>query len=162
MFIDNTYQSNQGNISEDEDEEERPPTDRVYILDLLKNRMLDEISKQENFNTLIESFTTLYLPSQLFNFSSTKERINRINSLSYFEYYKFVKLYEMIVIYGNFDRLYYLETDDNENLIAEKIIDFDEEYWLSKNSYESETAYHNMFNSFANVYSANRVLGLLL
>ena len=160
MFIDNTYQDGQNIITEDE--EERPNTNGVYILDLLKNRMLDEISRQENFNILIESFNTLYLPSQIFDLSTKKERINRLNSLSYFEYYKFIKLYEMIVVYGNFDRLYYLDTDENENLIAEKIIDFDEEYWSSKNTYESETAYKNMFNSFANVYSANRVLGLLL
>ena len=161
MFIDNTYQDNQNNILENNQEDTLEITG-IYILDLLKNRMLDEISKQENFNTLIESFKTLYLPSQIFDLSNTKERINRLNSLSYFEYYKFIKLYEMIVMYGYFDRLYYLEIDDNENLIAEKIIDFDEEYWKSQNSCDSEYAYQNMINSFINVYSANRVGMLLL
>jgi hypothetical protein len=160
MFIDNTYQNGQNNLPEDE--EERPHTNRVYILDLLKNRMLDEVLKQENFNILIESFNTLYLPTQIFDLSNTKERINRLNSLSYFEYYKFIKLYEMIVMYGYFDRLYYLETDDNENLIAEKIIDFDEDYWASQNSCDGEYAYGNMINSFTNTYSINKVRELLL
>jgi len=159
MFIDNTYQDNQNNIPEINEEEILFVTS-IYILDLLKNRMLEEISKQEIFNALIESFNALYLPSQIFDLSNTKERINRLNSLSYFEYYKFIKLYEMIVMYRDFDRLYYLDTDENENLIAEKILDFDEDYWASKNSYDDEFAYQNMFNSFANIYPINIVHGL--
>jgi hypothetical protein len=152
MFIDSIQQDNDLEIG----------TSNMYILDLLKNRSLDEISTQENLNVLFESMTTLYLPSQLFNFSTTKERINRLHSLSYFEYYKFIKLYEIIVIYRTFDMLYYLESEENENLIAEKIIDFDKEYWSSQDSFNSEIAYQNMINSFINIYTLDRVRAILL
>ena len=152
MFIDSIQQDNDLEIG----------TSNMYILDLLKNRSLDEISTQENLNVLFESMTTLYLPSQLFNFSTTKERINRLHSLSYFEYYKFIKLYEIIVIYRTFDMLYYLEPEENENLIAEKIIDFDKEYWSSQDSFNSEIAYQNMINSFINIYTLDRVRAILL
>ena len=152
MFIDSIQLDNDLEIG----------TSNMYILDLLKNRSLDEISTQENLNVLFESMTTLYLPSQLFNFSTTKERINRLHSLSYFEYYKFIKLYEIIVIYRTFDMLYYLESEENENLIAEKIIDFDKEYWLSQDSFNSEIAYQNMINSFINIYTLDRVRAILL
>lgn len=131
----------------------------ISILDLLINKKLNEINERHNFSIILDTFNILYLPSQFFNMSSTKERLNNIFDLSQYEYNKLVTLYKMAVLHADFDKLYELEPENNEHEIAEKILEFDIEYWNSQSTYKQ--LYQNLLQTFAQSYSLERVVSLI-
>lgn len=130
----------------------------ISILDLLVNRKLNEIADKDNFKVILNTFD-VYLPKQFFNMSSTKERLNRIFDLSHYEYSKLITLYKMAVLNSNFDKFYKLESEYNEHEIAEKILEFDIEYWDCQTTYIH--MYQNLIHTFMQTYSTERVSSLL-
>jgi len=130
----------------------------ISTLDLLINIKLNEISDKDNFKVILKTFD-VYLPQQFFNMSSTKERFNRIFDLSDYEYSKLIILYKMAVLNADFNNLYELEPEHNEHEIAEKILEFDMEYWNCQTTYKD--LYQNLIQTFSQTYSQERVSFLL-
>lgn len=130
----------------------------ISTLDLLVNKKLNEIADKDNFKVILNTFD-VYLPQQFFNMSSTRERLNRIFDLPQYEYSKLITLYKMAVLNSDFDKFYKLESEYNEHEIAEKILEFDIEYWNCQTTYKH--MYQNLIHTFIQTYSTERVASLL-
>lgn len=119
------------------------------ILQAIKNRDIDILV--ENKDTMIMSCID-YIPYEFWKQSRTIKKIYEITSLSSEEIDKLADIYERSVVNSEFIPFYELNTLNKEDVIAEHIISYDDDFWKN-----NKDAYKNLIKKLKNDFGESVV-----